>query len=226
MNYLHPSEIERLSHLSNHPFDEIRADSLTPADYVLLSDVSWRPIRDLPGLVIMARKPRTDAIVHSLATAFLVNERAGNIRLVLQKSRYAHFNRFQHVEVMMGQRRHYWPADSLEARLGASGKVLDLIGGLLETGLNSHGSLENALCDHLLRNMATRGLIRHEVESHRSLVVLRRNRERYLLGPRVREALRGDAAATASRFVSASAETRPELTEELLRDVRAVLSAR
>ena len=225
MNYLHPSEIERLSHSSNHPFDEIRADSLTPADYILLADVRWLPVRALPGLVMMARKPRMDAIVHALATAFLVNERAGNIRLVLTKSRYAHFNRFQHVEVTLLQRRHYWPADSLEARLGASGKVLDLVGGLLETGLNSDGNLKDGLCDRLLQNMVTRGLIRRDVESHRSLLVLRRNRERYLLGPRVHEALRSDATTTASRFVAASAETRPELTEELLRDVRAVLSA-
>jgi hypothetical protein len=225
VNYLHPSEIERLSHLSNHPFDEIRADSLTPADYILLADVRWVPARDAPGLVMMARKPRTEAMVRALATAFLVNERAGNVRLLLTKSRYVHFNRFQHVEVAFVRRQHHWPAESLEARLGASGKVLDLIGGLLETGLNSHASLRDALCDRLLHNMAVRGLIKRDVESRRSLVVMRRKRERYLLGPRVREALRSEAANTASRFIAASAETRPELTEELLRDVRAILSA-
>ena len=221
MNYLHPSEIERLSHLSNHPFDEIRADSLTPSDYILLKDCQWVEAQKTPGLRVLRRRPGVDALTRAIATAFLVNEKAGNIRLHLSKSRYARFNRFQHVETTFVRWVHRWPADSLEATLGASGTVLDLVSAL--AGEDS-GNPRGALTTRCLQLMATRGLLRHEKERYRTFALRWRTRERYLLGPRVWRAIDDGSEVAAARFIPSSAETRPELTDELLRDIRAILT--
>ena len=222
MNYLHPSEIERLSHLSNHPFDEIRADSLTPSDYILLKDCQWVQQPKSPGLRVLRRRPGVDALIRAVATAVLVNEKAGNIRLQLTKSRYTRFNRFQHVEATFVHWMHRWPADSLEGRLGATGKVIELVSTLAGED-SSHP--RTALTTRCLQLMVARGLLRHQVERYRTLALRWRTRERYLLGPMVWQALGESSAIAAERFIPSSAETRPELTDELLRDIRAIVTA-
>ncbi len=216
MNFLHPSELERLrGHAAPPP---PRPVIPSPSDLILLNGAQWSRNSALGDVRILRKAPEKEALYDALATSFLANEAAGNMELMVVVSRHLRSIRIKHVETRVLEERQRWSAGSLEALLNVSGTVQDLVRDFIG---DKAANPEAVIAARLVGWLADRRVLNREVQPRRPLAVGRRKRERLLLPPEVYRRMIGPESVKAARLMSDAAEARHELMTELLSDVRA-----
>ena len=216
VNFLHPSELERLRGHDTAPPPKPVIPS--PSDLILLNGARWGRESALGDVRILRKAPEKETLHAALATSFLANEAAGNMELTVVVSRHLRSIRIKHVETRVLEEHQRWAAGSLEALLNVDGTVQDLVRDFIGAKV---ASPESALAERLVGWLADRRVINREVKSRRSLGVVPRKRERLLLPPEVYRRMNGPESAMAARLMSDADETRHELMAELLSDIRA-----
>lgn len=214
MNFLHPSELERLrGHEAPPP---PRPVIPSPSDLILLNGAQWS--RKSADVRILRKVPEKEAVYAALATSFLANEAAGNMELTVVVSRHLRSIRIKHVETRVLEERQRWSAGSLEALLNVSGTVQDLVRDFIG---DKAANPEAVIAGRLVGWLADRRVLNREVQRRRPLAVGRRKRDRLLLPPEVYRRMTGPESVKAARLMSDAGEARHELMTELLSDVRA-----
>jgi hypothetical protein len=216
MNFLHPSELERLrGHEAPSP---PRPVIPSPSDLILLNGAQWSRSGALADLRVLRKLPEKEALYSALATSFLANEAAGNMELTVVISRHLRSIRIKHVETRVMDPRQRWSAGSLEALLNVSGTVQDLVRDFIG---DKAANPEAVIAARLVGWLADRRVINREVQRRRPLAMGSRKRERLLLPPEVYRRMTGAESVKAARLMADAGETRHELMTELLSDIRA-----
>ena len=216
MNFLHPSELERLrGHETTPPPKPVIP---SPSDLILLNGAQWGRSSALGDVRILRKVPEKEALYTALATSFLANEAAGNLELTVVVSRHLRSIRIKHVETRVLEEHQRWSAGSLEALLNVTGIVQDLVRDFIG---NKVANPEAVIAGRLVGWLADRRVINREAQRGRSLAVVRRKRERLLLPPEVYRRMTGPESVKAARLMSDARDARNEVVTELLSDIRA-----
>ena len=159
MNFLHPSELERLRGHETAP--PPRPVIPSPSDLILLNGAQWSRSSALGDVRILRKVPEKEALYAALATSFLANEAAGNMELTVVVSRHLRSIRIKHVETRTLEERQRWSAGSLEALLNVTGIVQDLVRDFIGTKV---ANPEAVLSARLVGWLADRRVINREAQ--------------------------------------------------------------